>query len=359
MQEKERFTSISITTETMIRAVLIGVGVFLIYFLRDLVLIILTSIVIASFVDSAVPRFQKLGMGRVLAAVLMYVVTIFVLAALFYLFAPLLIAEMYDFSTFLSTYIPNSDLINYFRSDAFSGAKDVVTSLSHNFSLANLFVTSRDFISNLSGGFLDTISVAFGSFFNAFLIVIISFYFSVQGNGIENFLRIVVPGKSENYAVDLWNRSRRKIALWVKGQMLLGAIIAILTYLVLSILGTHYALLLALLTGLTERVPYGIIVAMALAVSFAYVSTGFTASLMVLGAYLIIHQFEIYLLYPLIVRKVVGLSPLIVILSILIGFELAGFWGLILAIPVAVSFMEFLNDVEKNKIFARTSHETA
>ena len=77
---------------------------------------------------------------------------------------------------------------------------------------------------------------------------------------------------------------------------------------------------------------------------------------MVLGAYLIIHQFEIYLFSPLIIKKVTGLSPLIMILAVLIGVELGGFWGLILAIPGAMLFMEIMNDIEKNKILNKTKN---
>ena len=59
-----------------------------------------------------------------------------------------------------------------------------------------------------------------------------------------------MPIEHEEYAVDLWERSRRKIALWMKGQMFLGILIAILTYLVLSLLGIQYALLLAIIAGI-------------------------------------------------------------------------------------------------------------
>lgn len=355
MNEKNKITSISITTNTMIRAVLVCLGFFLIYFLSDIVLVILTAIVVASFAGSAAGKMKKIGIGRVLGVVVIYLTSIAVLAVVFYLFTPLLITEIYNFSTFLSTYIPDNSLINYFQNDAFSGAKDIVASLSANLSLANLVDTSKAFISNLSSGFFTTLSSAFGSIFNVGMIIVISFYLSIQEKGIESFLRIVVPPSHEDYAVDLWNRSHHKIALWVKGQMLLGLLIAVLVYLVLSLLGIQYALLLAIITGIMELIPYGFIVAMVPAVSFAFLSGGFSSSLMVFGAYFIIHQFEVYLLYPLVVKKVVGLSPLIVILSILVGFKLAGFWGLILAIPFAVSIMEFLNDVEKDKVFTQTT----
>ena len=89
------------------------------------------------------------------------------------------------------------------------------------------------------------------------------------------------------------------------------------------------------------------------AVGFSYVSGGFGEAAVVAGTYIIIHQFESFLFQPLIINRVVGLSPLVVIISVLLGFELGGVWGILLAIPVAVVIMEFMSDLEKKKVIAR------
>src|SRR3989344_7762195 len=252
MFEKGTVTSVSVSTGTMIRVVLVALGVFLLYFLRDLALIVLTSIVIASFVESSVPYFHRIGINRVFGIVILYATSLLFLSGMFYLFAPLLITEIYNFSNFVSVYIPGVSFLNYFQNEAFSGAKDIVSSLSGDFSITTLFSVSKAFILNLSGGFFKTLSVAFGGIFNFILIVLISFYLSIQERGIENFLRIIVPIQYEEYTIDLWERSRRKIALWMKGQVVLGAVVAVLTYLVLSLLGIEYALLLSIIAGVME-----------------------------------------------------------------------------------------------------------
>lgn len=357
MYDKNGTNFISISTGTIIRFFMVALAFFLIWFLRDLVLIILTSIVVASFVESTVPYFKKLMIGRVFGIVILYVTSILFLTGIFYLFAPLLITEIYNFSSFLSSYIPNSAIINYFQNEAFSGAKDIVTNLTHSLSLTTLLSTSKAFITNLSGGFFQTLSVAFGNIFNVILIIIISFYLSVQEKGIENFLRIILPAKFEDYAVDLWARSRRKIALWMKGQMIVSLIVGILTYLALSLLGIQYSLLLAIIAGIMQLIPYGILIAVIPAVAFSYLSGGITSALLAAGAYLIIHQFETFLFTPLIIKRVTGLSPLVVILSILVGFEVGGFWGIILAIPSAVFIMELMSDIEKRKIPSKIENE--
>ncbi len=356
MSDRENTMNLSITTGTMVRAVLVGIGVFLFWYLRDLLLVVITAIVLASFVDYAVPYFKKIGItNRIFAIVLLYAISLLTIAGLFYLFVPLLITELYNFSVFVSGYIPGVSLLHFFQNEAFSGAKDIVSSLSGNLSLSSLVDVSRAFITNLSGGFFTAFSIAFGSIFNFILIILISFYLSIQEKGIENFLRIIFPIHLEDYVVDLWDRSSRKIALWMKGQMLLGLVVGVLIYLILSLMGIHYALLLALISGIMETVPYGILVALVPAFTFSYLSGGLGSALMVTGAYIIVHQFEVFLFSPLIIRRIVGLSPIVIILSVLVGFELGGVWGGVLSIPVAVVVMEFLSDIEKDKTLARTN----
>ena len=358
MPPENNITSISITTSTLIRFFLVAIGLFLIWYLRELVLVVLSAIILASFVESAVPHFKKIGINRIFGVVIVYLSTVILLALLFYLFVPLLITEVYNFSVFLSSYIPNNAILNYFTNDAFGGAKDIINNLSHSLSLTTLLETSKAFISNLSGGFFQVITVAFGGIFNVILIVLISFYLSIQEKGIEKLLRIILPIKYEEYAVDLWERSRKKIALWMKGQLLLGVLITILTYLMLSLMGIQYALLLSIIAGIMELVPYGILVALIPAVYFSFLSGGLSTALMVTGAYIILHQFEVFLFSPLVIKNVVGLSPLVVIIAAVVGFELSGFWGLVLAIPVAVFLMELLSDLEKKKTSSRTSNES-
>jgi len=356
MSSKDNITTISISTSTLVRAMLVILSVILLWILRDLALVVLTSIVLASFVESTVPYSRRLGVDRVVGIVILYACALLILAGLFYLFAPLLITEVYNFSRFAASYFPGVTFLDYFKNEEFAGAKDIVNSLSNNFSIPGLLSVSKAFIENLSGGFFKTASVAFGGVFNFILIILISFYLSVQEKGIENFLRIIIPLEYENYVVDLWDRSSRKIALWMKGQVVLALVVAVLIYLLLSLLGMEYALLLSIIAGVMELVPYGILVALIPAFSFSYVSGGITSALLVTGAYFIVHQFEVFLFAPLIIKKIVGLSPIVIILSALIGFELGGVWGAILAIPVAVIVMEYLTDLEKDKTLARTNN---
>lgn len=73
-------------------------------------------------------------------------------------------------------------------------------------------------------------------------------------------------------------------------------------------------------------------------------------ALVVAGLYIIIHQFENQLIYPLVVKKVVGVSPVVSIVALAAGWQIAGFIGLILSVPVASALIEFFDDLERDKI---------
>lgn len=354
MDNKIKNMHISISTNTMIKMLLLGALVFALIKLYNIVLIVLVAIVIASFVESAVKRFHPYIKSRSLLVFLVYIITIGTIILLLSVFMPVFIDEMSILVSSLSQYIPHNSILNSFQPDTILGAKEVVSNLSQNASLSDVIKSAQSLISSLSGGFMDIFSGAFGGVINFFFIIIISFYFSITEKGIENFLRIITPKDSEEYIIGLWRRTEHKIGLWVQGQMLLGLIIGVLSYLGLTILGVKYSLVLAIITAFCELVPMGIFLAMVIVTLFGYLDGGVTLALLSFGLYFILHQFENYLIYPLIVKKIIGISPLVVILAIIIGFELAGLLGVILAIPVAVCLLEFLDDIEKKKVLSKT-----
>lgn len=350
MEENTKKMRIDIPTSTILRVILWGFLVFAVIKLSSLLLVILTAIVIASFVESAVEKLKPRVKSRTLIVISIYLLVIGILVALSYVFLPVFINEMSVLVDSLSKYIPNSSVLNTFQPDTISGAKDVFSTISSNTSsIGDVLQSGQKLINNMSGGFFNVFSQAFGGILNVVLIFIISLFFSLTDRGVQNFLRIITPEKQEEYVIGLWKRTEKKIGLWFQGQLLLGIIMGVLVYLGLTIMGVKYSLLLALLTAICELVPYGIFVAIIPAASFAFMDGGITMSLLTVGLFFILHQFENYLIYPLIVKNVIGISPLVVILSVLIGGHLAGFWGIVLAIPCAVFLIEFFDDLEKKK----------
>jgi len=355
MPEQPRTINVNIPTSTLMRILLIGLFVVALFKLINIVLIVLTAIVLASFVESAVNKLKRVIPNRTFAVFVIYIFIAIVVAGLFTVFVPVFITEMSSLVARLGNYIPDTSILNSFQPNTISGARSFASTLSQNASLGDVIRSGQTLISSLSGSFFDIFGKAFGGALNFFLIIIISFYLSIREKGIETFLRIVIPDESEEYVIDLWQRTERKIGLWVQGQMLLGIIIGVLAYLGLTIMGVKYSLILALITAFFELIPFGIFISVIPAVLFSYLDGGMTLAIVAFLLYFILHQFENYLIYPLIIKKVIGISPLVVILSVLIGAQLAGFWGVILAIPSAVCLLEFMTDIEQKKVLTKTS----
>lgn len=341
--------TITISTGTIVRALLFLLLAFSLYYFRNLVLVILTSIVIASFVEPGAVWLSRFRIKRVLGVVIIYIVSLSILSGVFYSLAPIVISETSFLLSSSAQYFGATPLDAENSQAAISGARDLFTSISSDAPLAELVADFRALSSTLSSGFLKTASNVFGGIFNLLLIVVISFYFSVQKRGIEDFLRIVTPLRHEAYVLDLWRRSRYKIGLWVRGQLLLGLVMSVLVFAGLALLGVDYALLIAISVLVFELIPFGLILSAVPALLLSYLDGGGSLAFLTGVFFLLIQQIETYVVAPLIMNRVIGISPLVVILSVLIGAKAAGFWGVILAIPVAVVVLEFMDDVEKKK----------
>jgi len=336
--------NINISNRSIVRLLIAIAAVFAFLRLTDLVLVVLTSVVIASFVKTASEKLKIYRIPKAFSVLAMYVVGFLSLAGLFYFFVPVLIVELSKLIPVIVDLIP--DLMN---SDAFVGAQTIATSISEGAVVGDILNSLQNTLSSFSSGFFGFIANLFGNIVNVILIVVISFYLSMAEDGVESFLKIITPKKHETYVIDLWHRSQRKIAHWFRGQMLLALIISLMTFVGLALLGVEYALLLAVIAAFAELVPFGIILAAIPAVSLAFATGGLPLAFLVIILYVVIQQIENYVLQPLIVGKVTGISPIAIILAVLISLKLAGFWGLILAIPVSVTLLEYIKDVEKEK----------
>jgi predicted PurR-regulated permease PerM len=144
------------------------------------------------------------------------------------------------------------------------------------------------------------------------------------------------------------------LGLWLRGQLILSFSIFLLVFLALSVLNIKYALILAIIAGILEFIPYlGPSFSGFIAVSLTFLHSPFQA-LLVLILYIVIQVFENNILVPNVMRHAVGLNPVISISALLIGATLGGFVGVIVAIPVATSlnviFQDFLDKKRSTEI---------
>lgn len=332
---------VTISSGTMIRALVIGAAAVALWQLSTLVLLLLSAIVIASAVEPGVAFFLDRKFPRPLAVVSVYVLLLAGFAALVWFFIPPMLDEAFIALSILPQYLSqvgNASLLPFLNSGVGPSLADSVLAL-------------QDAFANTGAGVLKFISSIFGGAFYFLLTVVVSIYFSLQETGIDDFLRLVTPAQHQAYVLDLWKRSQKKIGLWMQGQILLSVIITVLLYLGLSILGVPYALLLAIFAGIMELIPvFGSFVAAVPGILVALTLGDLTTVAAVSALYLIVNQFQAHLIYPLVVKKIVGVPPILVIIALIAGGQLAGFLGVLLAVPVAAAIQEFVDDLQKKRV---------
>lgn len=356
--------SVSINPVSILWVFLIALLFLTAYILRDLLLVILTSVLLAAAISPASRWFVNRKVPRVLAVIILYVGFIVALAGTFYFLLVPLFQEVLSFIRLLPDYFEmiGGTALPLSEGNSVQNSIPQLTDFAGEFSPRNIMEGLQGSFTAISGGFVGALFTVFGGVLNFIIIIVLSFYLSVQENGVAKFLKMVTPVRHEEYILDLWSRAEIKMGYWMQGQLILAVIVAVLVYLCLTLLGIQHALLLAFLAGVFELIPvFGPILSAIPAILIAvagggnFMDPGLTVGIVVAGVYLIIQQFESQLIYPLVIKKVIGLSPIIVIISLIAGYQLVGFLGIILSVPVAAIGMEFLNDMQTKAKFKNNS----
>jgi predicted PurR-regulated permease PerM len=191
----------------------------------------------------------------------------------------------------------------------------------------------------------------FGGVFSFILVLVITFYMVAEENVIRKLIWSLTPEDKQTYVMDVFKRIQIKLGLWLRGQLILCLVIFVLTYIGLTILGVKYALVLALIAGVTEFIPYlGPIIGGIPAVFLAFTQSPMLA-LFTIILYVVVQQIENNLLVPKIMEKAVGLNPIASIIVLMIGFSVGGVMGAILSIPVATAASVVIEDfLHKKKV---------
>ncbi|MCC6404846.1 MAG: AI-2E family transporter [Candidatus Yanofskybacteria bacterium] len=342
-------TQVDISAASVFRALLVVLAFFLLYLLSDVLIILLFSIVVASAVSPFVTWFQRKGLPRLVAVIVLYLMVLAVGVVISSLVLP---SVSSDFSQ-LTAYLPK--IASELSVSLDTVQKDSPRYFDFVSEIQNILEVLSGYLQQFSQSALNLVVGAFGGIFSFVAIVVISFYLSVMKNGIESFLEAVVPERYEEYIVDLWRRVEIKVGLWLQGQLLLALIVGLLVYVGLALLGVRFALILAILAMLLEIVPIaGPVLASIPAIGMAFMQDP-VLGLWTLVLYVVVQQFENHVLVPLVLGKTTGLNPIVVILAILVGAQLAGIAGALLGVPVATIIVEIIDDMARLKSSRRTS----
>jgi len=169
--------------------------------------------------------------------------------------------------------------------------------------------------------------------------------------------------KNRDLAADVWKEVNNQIGNYIRGKIFEILIVWCVSYIVFSILGLRYAMLLSLFNGLALLIPYvGTTVVFFPLIFVAYFEWGIAKDFFyVITAYLIIHLVDGHILVPLLFSEVVNLHPVAIIVAVLVFGGLWGIWGLFFAIPLATLVHAVLKAwyLKRDHVHKQTGHNNS
>lgn len=301
-------------------------------------LLIFIAVIVAASIDPAVNFLQKKKIPRSAGAFIIYAALFSIVALIISFLIPPLGFQLREFSANSGQYLQSTgaefNITNGFFSP--NNVNVAVGKIISEFGNSLTSVTQNIF-SKTVGVFSGLISVI--------VVFSMAFYMVMTEDGIKKFVVSITPQKKKVYAADLTDRINNKIGKWMGGQLVLMIIIFAMDFIGLSLVGIPYALVLAILAGILEVVPYvGPIVAAVPGVVLGFLISP-TTGLLALVVYVIAQQVEAHVVVPQVMKKAVGLNPVVTIAAILIGFKLAGVLGAIISVPAATAISLFVSDL--------------
>ncbi len=328
---------VAIGVKIATKLALLLLGVYFLYLVRNVVLLVflavLTSVAIAPFVL----RLQKIKLPRTLAVVFAYILLLGVSLVLLMFLVPLFFSEVKSFLSYWPEYE------KYFET--------LLTSVEQYLFSFGIEFDKRQFLQSITGsvtGGLSHIVTTTVNIFQGFIHLIgfffLSFYLSLEEKGVERFFLLLTPKVYHTQALSIASRMQGKVSQWLFGQMLLMLITFALYFIGLSFLGVPYALAIAFFGGVMEILPYiGPIIASIPAILIASITSPFLGISTTIF-YIVAHQIEAHIIAPQVMKHSAGISPVVLIIAILVGAELAGPVGIILSVPLTMMLSVFVDD---------------
>lgn len=336
--ENKKYT-LDISYEGVIKLIVVVVALFIVYFLREILFILFISILFALIMDPAVDSIEKKKIPRVIAAFILFSFMFLVLGSLTYMIATPLAKELGDLALRIPNYLGNSIFLN----------DRTILNSEISAPLQSVLLEASSYLKNITSSLFSSIFSILGGFVSAILILVITFYLIIEENGVVNFIKQTVPQNLQPRALRIMKKIQIKLGRWFVGQLALGFIVGAMSLIGLYILGVPYSLVLAIIAGILELVPYigpilsaipAIIVALSISPELAFLT---------LILYFVIQQFENYLIVPKVMEKSVNLHPIVIIVVVIMGQKIAGIAGAILAVPVATIISIIIEDILSKK----------
>ena len=333
------FNNVSISTGTIIRLIVILLVLGFLFLIKDVLALLFVAIILSAAFDPMVDWLQARKFPRALSILGVYVLFLSLVAGTIFLISGPVVEQIKEISR-------DANTAQFYQKieEGFNSLKQLSFAAEEGQQATGLaFITNG--LSKATNGIFSFVVSLFGGVISFFIILVITFYLVFEEEGMKRFIRSMTPLKHQPYVTQLINKIQHRMGYWLRGQLILSLIVFTLVYIGLSIIGIKYALILALVAGLFEIIPYlGPLMSAVPATFFAFAQSPWHA-LAVVCLYFAIQQAENHLIVPKVMGKSVGLNPIIVILSILIGARVGGVIGAVLAVPVATALAVYLEEL--------------
>ncbi len=325
-------TKIEISAKTIIFAVLFILFLNFLWVIRDLLFSLFIALIIVSALKPAVSFLVRVKLPRILAAIVVYILFLGLIVYLLSSIFPPLITE--------STHL--------FRSLPY-----IIQSLSPQLTQYVNVGSFTQFIPNITNQFFSIVGNVFSNTLFVITTIFFGFYLLLEENAFQRSLSKFLPRSKLDVVIKLIERVEKRMSGWFWGEVLLMTVVGLLTFIGLNIIGTRYALALAVLAGLLEIIPnFGPILSAVPAILIG-LSQSYFLGFANLALYFIVQQLENHIVVPAVMKKTVGLSPVITLMSLIVGGKIAGTIGILLAIPFTLFLETVLVELSKAKSQAR------
>jgi len=339
---RTRTTGSRILLALLLGAALLAAG----YALQHTISCFLLSFVLAYLLDPLVVMLERRRVRRTWGIALLY--AILGIAALFF-FAFLFPIVTYRWDSFLHSlplYLKKCEELvmtwkeNFLPSDAVEEWRWLVDTLNSQFD--KLF-------GKAGAGVYAALSSAVFNIFNLILAPILVLFMLVYKERIITSLASWLPATRREEILTLGREINGSIGGYIRGQLLVSAIVAVFASVALYFLNVDYPLLNGIFAGLASILPFvGVILATLPPLFFAYIKfQSGIAIFKVLVTFSVIYFLEGYVIKPLIFKGAMDLNPLITIIFVMAFGELMGFWGILLAVPIAAAVKIFGEHLER------------
>lgn len=322
--DKNRVT-IDISWMSIIKVVVVLLGVYLLFYLADVFLTIFVVIILSAALSPLVEKMKsKLGLSRIMSILLIYLGLLLVISVFVYTVVPLVTDQFQNFSHNLPDYAKKTSSLFNSLVDSSYGSSNSIQSASGA-------------LGNVAGAFVQSASSFFGGVATVFYILVLTLFFLLEEDGIRKFLVALLPIGQKSFVIEVSKKISDKLGSWLAGQVTLMLIIGVLSGLAFWIVGLPYALTLGIVAGLLEVVPtIGPILAAIPAVVIAYLDSPWKAAVVLIIA-IVIQQLENQFIVPKVMQKAIGVSPFIILVALLVGGKLAGVMGVLMAVPTVAA----------------------